>query len=86
MGTGRLPAVPPWRAEKLTCSCSMTVSSTLRLSAIWISFCSTAATLSEMDMCCLPGPLREPISNLKRADAFVITHAAEDVDAAAAER
>jgi tetraacyldisaccharide 4'-kinase len=28
------------------------------------------------------GPLREPISNLGRADAFVITHAAKDLDAA----
>jgi tetraacyldisaccharide 4'-kinase len=29
------------------------------------------------------GPLREPISNLGRADAFVITHAGKDPDAAA---
>ena len=28
------------------------------------------------------GPLREPVSNLGRADAFVITHAAEELDAA----
>ncbi len=32
------------------------------------------------------GPLREPPSNLKRADVLVITHAGKDVDAAAAKR